>query len=126
MTDQAAQKGHNQFGALPVWDLSDLYPSKDGPEFKGDLERAKADAAAFEADYKGKLSGLTKAGKLIEAIKRTEALGDLTGKIGSYSFLQYAQKTHDPERATFMGDNNEALTNLYTSVLFFDVEMNRI
>ena len=84
MTDQAAQKGHNQFGALPVWDLSDLYPSKDGPEFKGDLEQAKADAAAFEADYKGKLNELTKAGKLIEAIKRTEALGDLTGKIGSF------------------------------------------
>jgi oligoendopeptidase F len=126
MTDQAAQKGHNQFGALPVWDLADLYPSKDGPEFKADLEQAKADAARFEADYRGKLDGLTKAGKLIEAIKRTEALGDLTGKIGSYSFLQYAQNTTDPDRAKFMGDTNEALTNLSTRVLFFDLELNRI
>ncbi|MDB5528321.1 MAG: family oligoendopeptidase [Devosia sp.] len=126
MTDQAAQKGHNQFGALPVWDLSDLYPSKDGPEFTRDLEQAKADAAAFEADYKGKLTELTKAGKLIEAIKRTEALGDLTGKIGSFSFLQYAQNTTDPDRAKFMGDTNEALTNLSTRVLFFDLELNRI
>ena len=54
-----AQKGHNQFGELPVWDLSDLYPGKDSPEFAADLEQAKADAIRFEADYKGKLIELT-------------------------------------------------------------------
>jgi len=85
-----AQKSHNQFGALPVWDLSDLYPGKDSPQFKADLEKAKADAARFETEYKGKLVELTKAGKLINAIKDSEKLGDLTGKIGSFSFLQYA------------------------------------
>ncbi|MEO5807607.1 M3 family oligoendopeptidase [Devosia sp.] len=127
MTDQAAaQKGHNQFGALPVWDLSDLYPGRDSAEFKADLEQAKADAIRFEADYKGKLAELTKAGRLIEAIRDTEALGDLTGKIGSFSFLQYAQKATDPDRAKFMGDTNDALTNIGTRVLFFDLELNRI
>jgi oligoendopeptidase F len=127
MTDEAArQKGHNQFGALPVWDLSDLYPSKDGPEFKADLDKAAADAAAFESDYRGKLDGLTRAGKLMEAIKRTEALGDLSGKLGSFAFLQYAQNTTDPDRAKFMGDTNEALTKLSTRVLFFELELNRI
>jgi oligoendopeptidase F len=123
---EAAQKSHNQFGALPVWDLSDLYPGKDSPQFKADLEQAKADAAKFEANYKGKLVELTKAGKLISAIKDSEKLGDLTGKIGSFSFLQYAQKSTDPDRAKFMGDTNEALTNLSTRVLFFELELNRI
>jgi oligoendopeptidase F len=123
---EAAQKGHNQFGALPEWDLSDLYPGKDSAEFKADLDKAKADAAKFEADYKGKLVDLTKAGKLVAAIKDSEALGDLTGKIGSFSFLQYAQKSTDPDRAKFMGDTNEALTNLSTRVLFFELELNRI
>jgi oligoendopeptidase F len=122
----AAQKGHNQFGALPVWDLSDLYPGRDSAEFKADLEKAKADAARFETTYKGKLVELTKAGKLVTAIKDSEALGDLTGKIGSFSFLQYAQKSTDPDRAKFMGDTNEALTNLSTKVLFFELELNRI
>ena len=122
----AAQKGHNQFGALPVWDLSDLYPGRDSPEFKADLEKAKADATTFEATYKGKLIELTRAGKLVTAIKDSEKLGDLTGKIGSFSFLQYAQKSTDPDRAKFMGDTNEALTNLSTRVLFFELELNRI
>ena len=112
-----AQKGHNQFGNLPVWDLSDLYPGRDSPEFKADLETAKALAAQFEADYKG---------KLVEAIKDSEKLGDISGKIGSFSFLQYAQKATDPDRAKFMGDTNEALTNLSTKVLFFELELNRI
>ena len=122
----AAQKGHNELGALPVWDLSDLYPGKDSPEFKAAMEQAKSLAARFEADYKGKLVELTKAGKLISAIKDSEALGDLSGRIGSYSFLQYAQKSTDPDRAKFMGDTNEALTNLSTKTLFFELELNRI
>ena len=68
----AAQKGHNELGALPVWDLSDLYPGNDSPEFKAALEEAKALAAKFEADYKGKLVELTRAGRLVEAIKASE------------------------------------------------------
>jgi len=125
-SDAASQKGHNQLGDLPVWDLSDLYPGRDSAEFKADLDKAKADAAQFEADYKGKLTELAKAGRLIEAIERTEALSDLTGKIGSFAFLQYAQNTGDPDRAKFMGDVNEALTNLSTKTLFFELELNRI
>ena len=122
----AAQKGHNQFGNLPVWDLDDLYPGKDSPQFKAALEEAKTLAAKFEADYKGRLAELTKSGKLIKAIKDSETLGDLTGRIGSFAFLQYAQKSTDPDRAKFMGDTNEALTSLSTRVLFFELELNRI
>ncbi|MBB4052710.1 oligoendopeptidase F [Devosia subaequoris] len=122
----AAQKGHNQFGDLPVWDLNDLYPGKDSPEFKTAMDQAKSLAAEFEAKYKGKLAELTQSDRLIEAIKDSETLGDLTGRIGSFAFLQYAQKSTDPDRAKFMGDTNEALTTLSTRVLFFELELNRI
>ncbi|MCP8884645.1 M3 family oligoendopeptidase [Devosia sp. XJ19-1] len=121
-----AQKGHNQFGNLPVWDLNDLYPGKDSPEFKAAMDEAKSLATTFETTYKGKLAELTTSGRLIEAIKDSEVLGDLTGRIGSFSFLQYAQKSTDPDRAKFMGDTNEALTTLSTKVLFFELELNRI
>ncbi|MGV3576886.1 MAG: M3 family oligoendopeptidase [Devosia sp.] len=121
-----AQKGHNQFGNLPTWDLNDLYPGKDSPEFKAGLEEAKALAAKFESDYKGKLADLTKSGGLIKAIKDSEVLGDLTGRIGSFAFLQYAQRSTNPDRAKFMGDTNEALTALSTRVLFFELELNRV
>ena len=122
----AAQKGHNQFGNLPTWDLNDLYPGRDSTEFKAALEEARSLAAKFEADYKGKLADLTRSGGLIKAIKDSEVLGDLTGRIGSFAFLQYAQRSTDPDRAKFMGDTNEALTNLSTRVLFFELELNRV
>jgi oligoendopeptidase F len=121
-----AQKGHNQFGNLPTWDLNDLYPGKDSAEFKAALEESKRLAAKFESDYKGKLADLTKSGGLIRAIKDSEVLGDITGRIGSFSFLQYAQRSTDPDRAKFMGDTNEALTTLSTRVLFFELELNRV
>ena len=126
MSAANAQKGHNQFGNLPTWDLNDLYPGKDSAEFKAALEEAKTLAARFESDYKGKLADLTKSGGLIKAIKDSEVLGDLTGRIGSFAFLQYAQRSTDPDRAKFMGDTNEALTNLSTRVLFFELELNRV
>ena len=52
-SDAAAQSGHNPFGRLPEWDLSDLYPGRDSPVLLADVERAKADAKAFETDCKG-------------------------------------------------------------------------
>jgi len=99
-----AQKGHNEIGALPQWDLTDLYPAPDAPELRRDLQWAKDEAKAFEADYKGKLEALTKAGKLYEAIERSEKLGDVTGRLGSFAYLRYAQNTQDPERTKFLGD----------------------
>ena len=48
-------------GALPEWNLADLYPAIDAPELKRDLDRADADCVAFEEAYKGKLAALAAA-----------------------------------------------------------------
>jgi oligoendopeptidase F len=122
----AAQAGHNRFGELPVWNLDDLYPGNDSPEFKRDLDRAKGDAAAFEADFKGRLEGLARTGGLIDAVRRYEALSDLTGRLGSYAFLQYVRNTGDADRVKFLGDASQALTDLSTALIFFTLELNRI
>jgi len=121
-----AQKGHNEIGALPQWDLTDLYPAPDAPELRRDLQWAKDEAKAFEADYKGKLEALTKAGKLYEAIERSEKLGDVTGRLGSFAYLRYAQNTQDPERTKFLGDLNQQITDLATGLLFWELELNAI
>ncbi len=121
-----AQKGHNELGQLPVWNLDDLYPGNDSPQLKADLETARNEAKAFEADYKGKLEALAKSGQLVAAIKRYEALSDVSGKLGSYAFLQYVRNTQDPEKAKFLGDLSQALTDLSTGLIFFGLELNRI
>jgi oligoendopeptidase F len=122
----ATQKGHNEFGQLPEWDLTDLYPAPDSVELKRDLEWSKSEAMAFEADYKGKLDGLTRAGKLYEAVERSEKLGDVTGRLGSFAYLRYALDTQNPEKTKFLGDINQALTDLATRLLFWELELNAI
>ncbi len=46
--------------------------------------------------------------------------------IGSFAYLHYAQNTQDPERAKFLGDLSQALTDLSTGLIFFELELNRI
>jgi oligoendopeptidase F len=124
--DAARTSSKPALGDLPRWDLSDLYTAPDAPELVADLDWARAEAKAFAADYKGKLEALTREGRLIEAVRRTEALGDRTGRIGSYSYLHYVQNTADPDRAKFLGDMGEALTELSSGLIFFELELNRI
>ncbi|MBN9306060.1 MAG: oligoendopeptidase F [Devosia sp. 67-54] len=121
-----APKGHNEFGVLPEWDLTDLYPAPDSAELKRDLQWSKDEAKAFEADYKGKLEALAGAGRLYEAVERSEKLGDVTGRLGSYAYLRYAQNTQDPERTKFLGDLNQQITDLATGLLFWELELNAI
>ena len=45
-------------GALPEWNLADLYPALDAPEVKRDLEKSDAECLAFERDFKGQLAAL--------------------------------------------------------------------
>ena len=117
-----------QLGALPEWNLTDLYPAMDAPELKRDLARAETDCAAFEEAYKGKLADAAADGRqaLAEAVKRYEALDDLLGRLISYAGLVYAGNTTDPVRAKFYGDVQEKITAASLHLLFFTLELNRI
>jgi oligoendopeptidase F len=93
---------------------------------KRDLDRADADCVAFEEAYKGKLAGLTADGKLVEAVRRYEALDDLLGRLISFASLVYAGNTSDPVRAKFYGDMQERITQASLHMLFFTLELNRV
>lgn len=114
-------------GTMPEWDLSDLYSGPDAPEIQRDLKEAAAEATRIKATYQGRLAELAKdGGKLIEPIKDYEKLADLAGKLGSYSGLYYVLNQTDPVRAKFNADISEALTKIYTDLIFFELELNKI
>src|SRR6185437_34107 len=129
-TARTAAAAKSPLGALPEWNLADLYGGLDDPAIARDLDRTDADAAAFETAYKGKLAELAAApsgaGALAEAVRRYEALDDLMGRIGSYAGLIHAGDTVDPARTKFYGDVQERLTAASTHLLFFTLELNRI
>jgi len=117
-------------GALPEWNLADLYPGIDSGEVKRDLERADRDSVAFEEAYKGKLVDIGRspdAGRaLAAAVKRYEAIGDLMGRLGSYARLVYAGDSNNQVFAKFFGDTQERITAAWSHLLFFELELNRL
>ncbi|MFY9600296.1 MAG: oligoendopeptidase F, partial [Pseudolabrys sp.] len=120
----------SKLGALPEWNLTDLYPGVDSPEIKRDLEQADNDCTAFEQEFKGRLIAMA-AGEgggraLAEAVKRYEGIDDRLGRLISYASLVYAGNTTDPVRAKFYGDVQERITAASLHLLFFTLELNRI
>src|SRR5262245_50029747 len=123
-------KETSKLGALPEWDLKDLYPGLDSPEIKRDLEQADGDCAAFEQEFKGRLATLLEGSggghALAGAIKRYEGIDDRLGGLVSYASLVYAGNTTDQLRAKFYGDVQERITAASLHLLFFTLELNRI
>ncbi len=120
----------DQIGDLPEWDLSDLYPAIDSAAVASDLDSVAADAAAFEAQYKGTLAELV-AGEnggaaLARCIREFEAIQERLLRVMSYAGLVYAGDTTDPDGAKFFGDTQDRLNGISTHLLFFSLELNRI
>ncbi|WP_138465056.1 M3 family oligoendopeptidase [Poseidonocella sp. HB161398] len=123
--DANAPAGADGLGNLPDWDLTDLYPAPDSPEFAADMETLEALCASFAADYAGKLGTLDAAG-LLRAVERDEELSTIAGRLMSYAGLRYYQNTMDSERAKFMADAQDRITTMTAQLVFWSLELNRI
>src|SRR6185295_3292448 len=120
----AQARGKPKLGALPEWNLADLYADPDAPALKADLQ------ASMHAAYAGKLAMLADGGKggkaLAKAVRDYEALSDRMGRIVSFASLLYAADTSDPARQKFFGDIQEKITTISSKLLFFPLELNRL
>src|SRR4051794_23735496 len=118
LAEQARKNGENDeaLGALPVWNLDDLYPGMDAPEVDADLARAAELSKAFEKRYKGQIVAIAGGGRggdlLATAIAEYEAIEELLGRLGSFAGLVYSGNTADPARAKFYGDLQDRLTTI--------------
>jgi oligoendopeptidase F len=121
----ASTSDRAELGALPEWNLADLYPAPDSSALRRDLERADRDTQSFAQKWQGRLADLPGA-ELAAAIADYEALSDLLGRVGSYASLYYVGDTTDPARQKFYGDINQRLNELTTRLIFFELELNRI
>ena len=123
--DANAGSGEDNLGALPEWDLTDLYASPDAAELKRDLDWLEKACADFATDYENKLADLDADG-LLECIRRDEKISNIAGRIMSYAGLRYYQQTTDGGRAKFLSDCQEKITTYTTPLVFFSLELNRL
>src|SRR5260370_5692662 len=133
MRDPRAKQRPNPkggIGALPAWDLSDLYAGLDSPEIARDLARSDALCLAFEEGYKVKVAARASSpdgGKaLAAAVQEFESIDDLIGRIASFAGLIHSADTTDPVRTKFFGDVQERITTSSSHLLFFALELNKI
>jgi oligoendopeptidase F len=123
----AATATATDLGAMPEWNLADLYAGIDAPAVKADLAKAVAAAKGIRERYQGKLAGMGADGKaLAEAVRAYEDLSDLMGRLGSYAGLLYSGDQSDAARGKFYGDISEQLTNISADLIFFELELNQI
>lgn len=125
--------GGADLGDMPVWDLTDLYSSPEDERLKNDLATAKAEAAAFQEEFQGKIGeialgkdGVAGGAKLYEAVVRYEKLNDVLGRIASYGQLLYSSDNENPANAKLHGDLMEQITLISSNMLFFGLEFNRL
>ena len=114
-----------ELGALPEWDLSDLYPGMNSQELSRDLEEIGTAVTTFSNHYKGKISALT-GDALAKAIITYEKIDETLSRIGSYASLVHAGNVSDPEIGRFYQTTNEQVNEISTTLLFFCLEVNRI
>ncbi|WP_134680131.1 M3 family oligoendopeptidase [Paracoccus ravus] len=112
-------------GALPDWDLTDLYPAPDAPELAADMAELRLACCQFSRDYEGRLASL-EGPQMLECIERYQRIDLLAGRIMSYAGLRYYQNTMDGARAKQMGDLQDQITEHTTKLVFFSLEFNRI
>jgi oligoendopeptidase F len=122
---EAAAPENPSLGALPNWNLSDLYKNPTAPEIEQDLKRAAAAAADFRKAYEGKLAAIDGAA-FLKAIEEYETIQELLGKLMSYAQLVYAGNMADPELARFQQNINERVNAISVEILFFSLELNKL
>ncbi len=122
---QARRKTSTARGGLPEWNLADLYRSPQDPAIKADLAWAAKRARAFEKKLQGKLAKLD--GKALgAAIAEYEAIVERLYKLMSYAGLLSAAHVTDPKVSRFRQDMQERVSDISTTTLFFELEINKI
>ena len=111
--------------SLPVWDLSDLFPDRDGPELEAAFAGAAADARRFAGSCKGGLANLDGDG-LAAAVAEFERIDEVLSRIMSYAQLLYAGDVSSPEIGGFYQSASERVSEITTETLFFTLELNKL
>ena len=114
-----------QAAALPVWDLSDLYPAVDSPLVAADLDAAEAASVAFAAAYAGKLGDLPGAG-LADALAEYERIDEVLGRVMSFAQLKFSGDSTDSTIGQFTQSCSERATAISAHLIFFTLELNRL
>lgn len=113
----------------PLWDLTDLYASRDDAKVAADLEKARGLVEALNG-LKGRLAvdqGAQALGDALDrAIQLYEQASDVLGALGAYAFLSASTARDDATAQGFEADVREKITAIATPTVWLTLEINQI
>lgn len=114
----------------PLWDLSDLYGSREDARIEADLERGCAAVAEMNA-LQGRLiaeraDAQALGATLDRAIGLYEQAGDALGGLGAYAFLSASTARDDAAAQGFEANVREKVTAIVTPTVWLTLEINQL
>ena len=111
--------------SLPVWNLTDLYPSISSKKISIDLKYIEESSKLFAQKYEGKIIKLNSK-TLFKAILDLEKIDVKMDKILSYAHLLVAEDADHEKNKIFFQQMQEKITNYSSLLIFFTLELNQI
>lgn len=119
-------KNKKKTGAENInWNLSDLYTSVADPQLLSDKKNIISRAEDFAKKYRGKITGL-QAADFREMLVEYEQILDISGKIGSFAYLQWSTDTANAAFGKLLAEANELSSEISQKLVFMDVEWLKI
>lgn len=114
----------------PLWDLSDLYASRDDARIAADLDAARAGVAELGA-LEGQLVAAREhpaelGARLDRAVTLYEQASDALGGVAAYAFLAASTARDDAAAQGFEGDVREKIATIATPTVWLTLEINRL
>ncbi len=114
----------------PLWDLSDLYASREDPRIEADMQQARALVAELNA-LQGQLvvargDAATLGQRLDRAVTLYEQASDLLGGLGAYAFMAASTDRNDAVATGFEARVREKMTAIATPTVWVTLEINRL
>lgn len=103
---------------LSPWDLSDLYPSHNGPEIKAAFEELEARANRFES-YRARLTPEIDFEDFMDVVKELEATTLAARKLSTYPGLWFAADTQSQEAQALYARVQQFMAKIRNQTLFF-------
>lgn len=114
----------------PLWDLTDLYASREDPRIEADLARAKGLVDELNA-LQGRLvearsDAAVLGERLDRAIRLYEDASDILGALGAYAFLAASTNRNDAGAQGFEATVRERMTAIATPTVWVTLEINQL
>ena len=110
---------------LPIWNLSDLYPSIKSNKINIDLNKIYKFSKNFEKKYEGNIIKLNSK-NLLKAIIELEEIDELMDRILSFAHLLVAENVNHENNKIFFQQMQEKITKFSSFLIFFTLELNQI